>query len=68
MTEKTVEIPAITCGHCVMTIKREISEIEGVEHVEGDADKKSVTIRYAENATWDEIRGTLKEIGYPPAE
>ncbi len=67
MAEKTVEIPEITCGHCVMTIKRELAEIAGVEHVEGDADKKRVTIRYTEPLTWSEIRGKLFEIGYPPA-
>jgi copper chaperone CopZ len=34
--EKTVQIPSISCGHCLMTIKREVAELEGVKSVEGD--------------------------------
>ena len=65
MEEKTVHIPAITCGHCVMTIKREISELEGVKSVEGDEKTRMVTIEWDKPASWDTIADTLKEIGYP---
>lgn len=66
MEEKTVHIPAISCGHCVMTIKREVSGLEGVRSVEADENTKTATIKWDSPATWDKIAGTLKEAGYPP--
>ena len=65
MEEKTVNIPTISCGHCVMTIKREVGELEGVKSVEGDENNKRVTIKWDPPTTWEKISGTLKEVGYP---
>ncbi len=64
MESKTFHIPNISCGHCVMTIKRELEELEGVSQVEGDAQAKSVTVRWESPATLEKIRETLKEINY----
>lgn len=65
MEEKTVHIPSISCGHCIMTIQREVGDLEGVEAVEGDPMNKKVTVTWDNPATWDKISATLKEIGYP---
>jgi copper chaperone len=65
MEEKTVNIPKISCGHCVMTIKREVSEMKGIQSVEGDETTKRVTIKWDAPATWEKISGTLQELGYP---
>ncbi len=65
MEEKKIHIPTISCGHCVMTIKREVEELEGVNSVEGDEKTKMVTIKWENPATWDKIADTLKEAGYP---
>lgn len=65
MNEKTVYIPAINCGHCLMAIKRELGYINGVESVEGDVDTKKVTVKWSGPADWDSISATLSEIGYP---
>jgi copper ion binding protein len=58
-------IPNISCGHCVMTIERELGEIEGVAKVKGDASKKEVTVEWDAPASLDKIKDTLKEINYP---
>ena len=68
MEEKCVYIPNISCGHCVSTIKQELGEIEGVKAVDGDPAAKNVTIKWNAPATWESIRKTLEEIGYPPDE
>lgn len=41
MAIETFSIPNISCGHCVMSIKNELSELEGVKTVEGDPEKKA---------------------------
>jgi len=66
MAAKTVNIPSISCHHCLMTIKREVSEISGVQSVEGSVEDKRVTIRWEEPADWGKIEAALKDAGYPP--
>lgn len=65
MVEKTVHIPSISCGHCIMTIQREVGELDGVKAVEGDPMTKKVTVKWDNPATWEKIDNTLKEAGYP---
>ncbi|MGD8438130.1 MAG: heavy-metal-associated domain-containing protein [Syntrophobacterales bacterium] len=68
METKTLSIPNISCGHCVMSIKKELSEMDGVASVEGDPASKSVTLEWDAPATLKKIKDTLKEINYPAAE
>jgi copper chaperone CopZ len=65
MEKKTFTIPAISCGHCVMSIKNELSELAGVKKVEGDPQSKSITVEWESPASIDKILNTLKEINYP---
>ena len=67
MATKTFNVPNISCGHCVMTIKRELGELAGVVSVEGDVDAKTVTVSWDAPATEDSIRSLLAEINYPAA-
>lgn len=68
MTGKTFSVPNISCGHCVMTIERELGELAGVESVAADADTRIVTVEWDSPATWEGIKSLLTEINYPPAE
>ena len=68
MESKTLFIPNISCGHCVTSIKNELSGIEGVSQVEGDPDSKKITVEYDAPATLEKIKSSLKEINYPPAD
>lgn len=65
METKDLKVPNISCGHCVMTIKNELSEIQGVKSVQGDENAKQVTVDYEAPADLDQIREKLKEINYP---
>lgn len=66
MTEKTVSVPAISCGHCVKTIEREVGELPGVDGVSSDLASRRVTVRWDESRTsWDAVDALLDEIGYP---
>ena len=67
MENQTLSIPNITCGHCVQTIKNELSEMDGVQSVEGDPDKKEIQVQFAEPATLETIKDLLQEINYPAA-
>jgi len=66
MDEKDVTIPAISCGHCVATIERELGELDGIDVVRGDPYTKRVTIRWSAPADWIRITEVLDDIGFPP--
>ncbi len=65
MESKTFKVPNITCGHCVMTIQREVSELEGVKSVKAEEASKIVTVEWDAPANWDGIAALLEEIDYP---
>jgi len=69
MTEKTVSVPGISCGHCVKTIERELGELDGVQSVSASEEGRTVTVRWREGETdWNAVRDLLEEIEFPPAE
>jgi copper ion binding protein len=65
MEKKTFSIPNISCGHCVMAINNELSELDGVSSVEGNPESKSIDVAWDAPITEDKIKDTLKEINYP---
>ncbi|MGB5747376.1 MAG: heavy-metal-associated domain-containing protein [Desulfobacterales bacterium] len=67
MEKKTFSIPNISCGHCVMSIKNELSELEGISSVEGNPEAKSIDVEWDAPITEDKIKETLQEINYPAA-
>ena len=68
MATKTFEVPNISCGHCVMTIKNEVIDLAGVSRVDADQESRMVTVEWNEPANWDQIKDLLVEINYPAAE
>ena len=59
-------VPAIHCAHCAMSIREEVSEVEGVEDVDVDLDTKVVTISGLELDD-AELRAAIAEAGYEAA-
>ena len=67
MSKETISIPKISCGHCVMAIKNELTEMEGIKSVEGNPQAKTVDVEFEAPATLEKIKATLQEINYPAA-
>ncbi len=67
MTTVTYDVPNISCGHCVHTIKMELSELDGVAKVEASESDQRVVVDFEPPATEDQFVAVLKEINYPPA-
>ena len=65
MEEKTVHVPAISCRHCDLTVKREIEELEGVISVDGNKETKEISVRWEAPATLVQITDILMVIGFP---
>ena len=68
METATLNAPNISCGHCVMAIKRAVGKLQGVSSVEGDPGTKLVEVRYdPSQVSLDAIEGAMDEEGYPVA-
>jgi copper chaperone len=68
MENTTLSIPNISCDHCVMTIQRELGDVEGVIKVEGDPKTKEIHVEWISPATLEKIKSTLEDINYPATE
>ena len=62
----TYTVPGIHCNHCALSIKEEVSEVEGVDGVEVDIDAKVVTIR-GERLSDEVLRAAIVDAGYEAA-
>ena len=68
MSHKTVEVPNISCGHCVKTIEREVAALPGITTVAADQGTREVSVEWDEAVTeWGAVDTLLREIHYPPA-
>jgi copper chaperone len=59
-------VPAIHCDHCAMSIREEVSEVEGVEEVDVDLESKVVTI-HGRALSDEKLRAAIEEAGYEAA-
>ena len=67
MSETVVyRVPAIHCEHCVMSIRDEVSKVEGVESVVVELESKLVTVS---GPALDDaaLRAAIEEAGYEAA-
>jgi copper chaperone len=62
----TYSVPAIHCGHCEMSVREEVSEVEGVDDVAVDLETKVVTIT-GTNLDDAALRAAIVEAGYEAA-
>lgn len=68
MEHKSFTVPNIGCDGCVRTIVNELSQKQGITHVEGDVETKRVIVDWEAPMTWDGIVETLDAIDYSPAQ
>ena len=65
MTDKTFNVPDMSCGHCKAAVEGELNKLKGVERSNADFEKGIVEVRYDDGrVTTDELRGAIEEAGY----
>ncbi|MEJ7893264.1 MAG: heavy-metal-associated domain-containing protein [Solirubrobacteraceae bacterium] len=60
---RTYQVSGMTCGHCALSVKAEVSEVAGVENVDVELASGRVTIS-GESFADDAIRAAVEEAGY----
>jgi len=64
MTETTLTVPEIHCGHCKMSIEGAVGALEGVASAEVDVEKATVTVGFDAPASLEGIIGAIEDQGY----
>ncbi len=68
MTEKTLRVPDMSCGHCKAAVEGELNKLSGVKKTNADVEKGIVEVSYDEGAvTTEDLRGAIEEAGYTVA-
>ena len=68
MTEKTFNVPDMSCGHCKAAVEGALNKRSGVERANADIVKGTVEVSYDEGAvTTEDLLGAIQEAGYTVA-
>lgn len=68
MTQGSIKVEGMSCGHCQMRVKKAVESVEGVQKADVNLQSKQVTLEYDEGkASLEKIKAAIKEAGYEPA-
>ena len=62
--DKTINVSGMHCKSCEMLLADSISEIKGVEKVNADSKKGTVTVSLQNDSILDNIKKTIEKEGY----
>ncbi|WP_255350209.1 heavy-metal-associated domain-containing protein [Methanosarcina sp. 1.H.A.2.2] len=67
ITQETIKVEGMSCGHCVMRVKKAIEGLEGVKKVDVSLENKQAVVEFDEGITdVVKIKDVVKETGYEP--
>ena len=64
--EKVLMVEGMSCGHCVMSVKKALSEVEGVGAVDVDLESGRVKV-VGEVLADDALKAAVEDAGYDVA-
>ena len=65
MTEKTFNVPDMSCGHCKAAVEGALNKRSGVERANADIVNGTVEVSYDEGiVTTEDVLGAIEEAGY----
>ena len=68
MTEKTLRVPDMSCGHCKAAVEGELNKLSGVKKANADLEKGTVEVSYDEGTvSTEDLKDAIEEAGYTVA-
>ncbi len=65
MTEKTLNVEGMSCGHCKAAVEGELNRLPGVQRAEADVERGTVEVSYDEaTVSTGDLEGAIEEAGY----
>ncbi len=68
MKEIELKVQGMTCQHCVNTVSRAVSSLEGVSKVEVFLDSGKVKVQMERDIPTEDIKKSIEEWGYKVVE
>ncbi len=65
---KTVKVKGMSCQHCVMSVTKALSSIEGLENVKVDLMKGEATFDETKPVDAEVIKKAIDKIGFEPGD
>ncbi|HWR24992.1 MAG TPA: copper ion binding protein [Methanosarcina sp.] len=67
ITQGTINVEGMSCGHCQMRVKKAVEAVEGVKKADVSLQDKQVVFEYDEGkANLEKVKAAIKEAGYEP--
>ena len=68
MTEKTLNVEGMSCGHCKAAVEGELNRLSGVREANADIESGTVEVSYDEGkVTTEVLKGAIEGAGYTVA-
>ena len=68
MTERTFNVPDMSCGHCKAAVEGELNKLSGVREANANIERGTVEVTYDEGTvTTEDLKGAIEEAGYTVA-
>jgi len=65
MTDMTLKVPGMGCGHCKAAVEGELNKLPGVENSDADVEKGTVAVRYEDaQVSTEQLKRAIEEAGY----
>jgi copper chaperone len=64
MTKNEFQVTGMTCGHCEMSVREEVSEIPGVEDIQVSAQTGKLVVTGSASIDDAQILAAVAEAGY----
>lgn len=65
MTNKTIKVEGMTCGHCKSSVEGALNKIEGVSSAEVNLEDNQVAVEYDESKVSDnDMSNAIEDQGY----
>ncbi|HID65365.1 MAG TPA: copper chaperone [Aquificaceae bacterium] len=68
MKEIELKIEGMSCMHCVNTVKKALSEIDGVLEVEVSLEKRTARVKLDKEVPFETLREAVQQWGYKVVE
>ena len=63
MEQKTYTVSGMTCGHCEMSVREEVSEVAGVQEVEVSHETGRLVVS-GQDVSDEAVQAAVEEAGY----
>ena len=65
MTNKTLKVTDMSCGHCKAAVEGGLKQLPGVERANADVGRGTVEVSYEDGTvTTEDLKGAIEEAGY----